>query len=78
MASKVAFMYYYYYCTKCGAGAQKEPLTNKSNRPIRVKGKNKQPAKYVGLGTWHCTGGCRGKVKVERRRKEKFQEKVAA
>ncbi len=47
-----------YLCKKCGAAAKKTPLKALPNW------RSAKPAEFGGLGTWHCTGGCRGKVKV--------------
>lgn len=71
MASKVSFQY---FCKGCGGQAKKEPL--KAQRDWKKMHENKS---YKGLGGWKCTNGCRGHIKVERRRfvQEEEQRKAA-
>lgn len=45
-----------YHCSSCGAGARKKPVEKYD--PLHKTG--------GGLGTWHCEGKCKGKVKVKR------------
>jgi len=50
-----------YFCMNCGALATKTPLKNQKDWQILdVK-------EFSHLGSWHCTGGCKGKVKVKRK-----------
>ena len=46
-----------YNCVACGAQATKTALV-----PQKVDGKGP----FLGLGTWRCTKGCSGKIKVKR------------
>jgi hypothetical protein len=47
-----------YYCVSCSAAAFKKPV-EKYDVLHKTGG---------GLGTWHCDGKCKGKVKVKRER----------
>lgn len=49
-----------YVCAACGSQATKPPC-RKGSRFLDPLNFNKQS-----LGTWHCTGKCKGKVKVRR------------
>jgi len=50
-----------YFCMNCGAPATKTPLKNQKDWQIL------EPSDFGHLGAWHCTGGCKGKVKVKRK-----------
>lgn len=73
-----------YVCAKCGGlahashqSARVERFVGSSNESSRWDDRldpDKERPKTVtysvtGLGTWHCSGGCQGKVKVRRVKK---------
>lgn len=53
-----------YYCVTCGSPAKKPAC-----EAARAKeGGEKSPSMGT-LGTWHCSGSCKGKVKVKRQKR---------
>lgn len=49
-----------YTCANCGSPARKKALKALPNWKTAKKNE------FGGLGTWRCTGSCRGKVTVSR------------
>jgi hypothetical protein len=46
-----------YKCAGCGAGAKKPPCGERISK-----------TQSVGLGSWQCSGSCKGQVKVKRQK----------
>lgn len=53
-------MGFLYFCKDCGAQAKKPPCATTKDR-------------NSSLGTWRCTGRCRGRVAVRRERQKELK-----